>query len=159
MTACANKLYLRSQIIPDDLDGTARVASEGGVPIATGENLHTVYEFKQTIEKSGLAFVEPDLVNLGGVTPFLKVAHLAEAANLPVTSHGVHDLHLHLLAAIPNASLLESHGFNLDPYLSSPPVLPVEGLMTAPNRPGHGVELNFEKLEQFRSHPAFTASV
>jgi L-alanine-DL-glutamate epimerase-like enolase superfamily enzyme len=50
---------------------------------------------------------EPDVSNVGGITAWLKVAHLAQSQNLPVTSHGVHDLHVHLLAAVPNASWLE----------------------------------------------------
>jgi L-alanine-DL-glutamate epimerase-like enolase superfamily enzyme len=54
------------------------------------------------------------MTNLGGITPWLKVAHLAEAHNLPVTTHGVHDLHVHCLAAVPNASYLEAHGFGLE---------------------------------------------
>src|SRR3712207_6927881 len=47
------------------------------------------------------------VTNCGGVTIFMKVCHLAEAWNLPVTSHGVHDLTVHLLAAAPNRSYLE----------------------------------------------------
>ena len=51
---------------------------------------------------------------------WLKVARIAEAANLPVTSHGVHDLHVHLLAAVPNASYLEVHGFGLERFMAEP---------------------------------------
>ena len=74
---------------------------EGGLPIATGENLHTLYEFTQMIAAGGVTFPEPDVTNCGGVTVFMKVAHLAEAFNLPVTSHGAHDITVHLLAAVP----------------------------------------------------------
>ena len=48
-------------------------------------------------------FVEPDLTTCGGITPFMKIARLSEINNLPVISHGVHELHVHLLAACPNA--------------------------------------------------------
>ena len=54
-----------------------------------------------------MTFPEPDVTNCGGVTVFMKVAHLAEAFNLPLTSHGAHDLTVHLLAAVPNRSYLE----------------------------------------------------
>ena len=56
---------------------------DGGLPIATGENLHTLHEFKQMIEAGGVTFPEPDVTNCGGITVFMKVAHLAEAYNLP----------------------------------------------------------------------------
>ena len=49
----------------------------------------------------------------------MKIAHLAEAFNLPVTSHGAHDVTVHLLAACPNRSYLEAHGFELNATLRS----------------------------------------
>ena len=66
----------------------------------------------------------------------MKVARLAEANGLPVTSHGAHDLHVHLLAAVPNATYLEVHGFGLDRFMAHP--LKMEnGMAIAPDRPGH----------------------
>ena len=80
--------WLEEPTIPDDVAGHARIVREGGVPIATGENLHTLHEFTQMIAAGGVTFPEPDVTNCGGITVFMKVAHLAEAYNLPVTSHG-----------------------------------------------------------------------
>jgi L-alanine-DL-glutamate epimerase-like enolase superfamily enzyme len=141
--------WLEEPTIPDDVDGHRRIASEGPLPIATGENLHTIYEFQKMIAGGGVSFPEPDLSNIGGVTGWLKVAHLAEAHNLPVTTHGVQDLHVHLLAAVPNASYLEAHGFGLEAYIHEP--LHIEdGWAIAPDRPGHGVEFAWDKLEQHR---------
>ena len=65
----------------------------------------------------------------------MKVAHLAEAFNLPVTSHGVHDLTVHLLAAVPNRSYLEVHGFGLDRYIAQP-VRIATAMRSRPNGPG-----------------------
>jgi L-alanine-DL-glutamate epimerase-like enolase superfamily enzyme len=109
----SNLVWLEEPTIPDDVAGHARIVRDGGLPIATGENLHTLHEFKQMIEADGVTFPEPDVTNCGGVTVFMKVAHLAEAYNLPLTSHGVHDLTVHLLAAAPNRSYLEVHGLGL----------------------------------------------
>ena len=78
--------WLEEPTIPDDVQGHVRIAREGGLPIAAGENLHSLYEFQALIEAGGVAFPEPDLSNCGGVSVWLKVARLAEAANLPVTS-------------------------------------------------------------------------
>jgi len=78
------------------------------------------------------------------------VARLAEVHNLPVTTHGVHDLHVQLLAAVPNASYLEAHGFGLERYLRHPMKI-VDGFTTAPDRPGHGVEFDWDALEVERA--------
>lgn len=141
--------WLEEPIIPDDIDGHARVAREGGIPLATGENLHSVYEFQHMITRGCIAFPEPDVATVGGITPWMKIAHLAETHNLPITTHGVHDLQVHLLAAIPNASYLEVHGFGLDRFLRHPLTL-VNGQATAPERPGHGVVFDWEALEAHR---------
>ncbi len=141
--------WLEEPIIPDDIDGHARIAREGSIPLATGENLHSVYEFQQMITRGHTAFPEPDVATVGGITPWLKIAHLAETHNLPVTTHGVHDLQVHLLAAIPNASYLEVHGFGLDRFIVEPLQL-VDGHAVAPQRPGHGMEMNWEALEAHR---------
>lgn len=143
-------VWLEEPTIPDDVPGHARIVREGGLPIAAGENLHTLYEFRQLIAAGGVTFPEPDVTNCGGVTVFMKVCHLAEAFNLPVTSHGAHDLTVHLLAAVPNRSYLEAHGFGLDRFIAGP--LRIEaGLAVAPDRPGHGVELDWKALDGVRA--------
>ena len=140
-------VWIEEPCIPDDVAGHARIVKEGGQPIAAGENLHTLYEFQQLINAGGVTFPEPDVSNCGGVTVFMKIAHLAEAFNLPVTSHGVHDLTVHLLAALPNRSYLEIHGFGLDRYIREPVKL-IDGKAIAPDRPGHGVDFDLESLSQ-----------
>lgn len=142
--------WLEEPIIPDDVEGCARVAKEGGVPIAMGENFRTIWEFKHALTVGHVAYPEPDVTNCGGVTPFMKIAHLAEAFNLPVTSHGAHDITVHLLAAAPNGEMLEAHGFGLDDYIEAPMEI-VDGNAVAPNRPGHGMAFDFEKLESLRA--------
>jgi L-alanine-DL-glutamate epimerase-like enolase superfamily enzyme len=143
-------VWLEEPTIPDDVAGHARIAREGGVPIATGENFRTLWEFKQMIAAGGVSFPEPDVTNCGGVTVFMKVAHLAEAYNLPVTSHGAHDITVHLLAACPNRSYLEAHGFGLDRYIAEPLKL-AEGSAVAGDRPGHGLQFDWKGLERVRA--------
>ena len=86
------------------------------------------------------------MTNCGGITVFMKVVHLAEAFNLPVTSHGAHDLTVHLLAAAPNRSYLEVHGFGLDRYIERPITIR-DGVALAPDTPGHGVAFVWKALE------------
>jgi L-alanine-DL-glutamate epimerase-like enolase superfamily enzyme len=146
----SNLIWLEEPTIPDDVAGHTRIVREGGVPIATGENLHTLHEFTQMISAGGVTFPEPDVTNCGGITVFMKVAHLAEAYNLPVTSHGAHDLTVHLLAALPNRSYLEVHGFGLDRYIERPIVIR-DGVAVVPDTPGHGVAFDWKALEKVRA--------
>jgi L-alanine-DL-glutamate epimerase-like enolase superfamily enzyme len=142
--------WLEEPTIPDDVAGHARIVREGGVPIATGENFRSLWEFRQMIAAGGVGYPEPDVTNCGGVTIFMKVAHLAEAFNLPVTSHGAHDITVHLLAACPNRSYLEAHGFGLDRYLAEPMVL-VNGKAQAPDRHGHSLQFDWKGLDRVGS--------
>jgi L-alanine-DL-glutamate epimerase-like enolase superfamily enzyme len=142
--------WLEEPTIPDDVEGHARIAREAPLPIATGENFHSIYEFERMMAAGGVAFPEPDCATLGGITPWLKVAHAAEMRKLPVTSLGVHDLHVHLLAAVPNASYLEVHGFGLERFLEHPLAIE-DGVALAPDRPGHGVTLDWQALEPYRA--------
>ncbi|RVT86630.1 mandelate racemase/muconate lactonizing enzyme family protein [Rhodobacteraceae bacterium CCMM004] len=142
--------WFEEPIPPDDLAGHARVVAEGGLPVAAGENLRSLWEFTSLIASGGVTFPEPDVTNCGGVTPFLKIAHLAEAFHLPLTSHGAHEFTVHLLAAIPNASYLEAHGFGLDAYIETPLAIE-DGRATAPDRPGHGIVFDWDRLEAIRA--------
>jgi L-alanine-DL-glutamate epimerase-like enolase superfamily enzyme len=143
-------LWLEEPIPPDDVAGHARVLRDGGLPIAAGENLRTLWDFRHLIASGGVTFPEPDVTNCGGVTVFSKIAHLAEAFGLPVTSHGAHDITVHCLAAVPNRSYLEAHGFGLDRYIAQPLVIE-DGFAVAPSRPGHGIEFDWKGLEAIRA--------
>jgi L-alanine-DL-glutamate epimerase-like enolase superfamily enzyme len=137
--------WVEEPVVPEDVAGHARVVREGGLPVASGENLRSLWEFRHLIEAGGVTYPEPDVTNCGGITGFLKVAHLAEAFSLPVTSHGAHDVTVHLLAAVPNRSYLEAHGFGLDRYIAEPLVIE-EGMALAPERPGHGITFDWAAL-------------
>jgi L-alanine-DL-glutamate epimerase-like enolase superfamily enzyme len=143
-------VWLEEPTIPDDPAGHARIVREGGVPIAAGENLRSLWEFKTYIAAGAVTYPEPDVTNCGGVTAFMKIARLAEAFNLPVTSHGAHDVTVHLLAACQNRSYLEAHGFGLDSYVAE--TLRIEdGVAVAPDRPGHGISFDWKGLDRLRS--------
>jgi len=141
--------WLEEPTIPDDVSGHARIARSISIPLACGENLYTKHEFRRYLEAGALAFVEPDVVRVGGITEWMKIAALAASYNLPVTSHGVDELAVHLLAAIPNASYLERHAFRIDDFLQEPFTYR-DGHLEVPQRPGHGVIFNLEKLAPCR---------
>jgi L-alanine-DL-glutamate epimerase-like enolase superfamily enzyme len=145
-----NVYWLEEPTIPDDVEGHARIVREGGLPVAAGENLHSLWEFAAYLRAGAVTFPEPDVTNCGGITVFMKIAHLAEGFNLPVTSHGAHDVTVHLLAAAPNRSYLEAHGFGLDRFLEHPLAIK-DGFAVAPERPGHGVGFDWKGLEALRT--------
>src|ERR1700733_137771 len=107
-------------------------------------------EVKNYISAGAVSYPEPDVTNCGGVTVFMKVARLAEAFNLPVTSHGAHDITVHLLAACSNRSYLEAHGFGLDRYIEHPLAIE-QGMAIAPARRGHGITFDWNGLAQVAS--------
>jgi L-alanine-DL-glutamate epimerase-like enolase superfamily enzyme len=144
-----NLLWLEEPTIPDDVAGHVRIVREGRTPVASGENMHTLYEFAAMIAAGGITYPEPDVTNCGGVTVFRKIGAVAEAYNLPLTSHGAHDITVHLLAAAPNRTYMEVHGFAMDRYLAEP-MRVVDGFTIAPERPGHGLELDWAALEPHR---------
>ena len=141
--------WLEEPTTPFDVDGHVRIRREGGVPIATGESLRTPESFEPLISAGGVSFPEPDATNCGGVSGWMRVARLAEVRNLPVTSHGAPELHVSLLAAVPNASMLEIHGFELAPYLVHPMDLR-SGHANAPTVSGHGVSFDWSQLRPHR---------
>jgi len=141
--------WIEEPTIPDDVEGLRRIETEGPIAVATGENLHSIYEFKTMIADGGVSFPDADISNLGGVTALMKVAHIAEAYNRKLTTHGIQEMHVSCLAAIPNASLLEIHAFRLDEFLLEPMKIK-NGFAYASDRPGHGVELDWKRIAKHK---------
>lgn len=144
-------LFLEEPTIPEDYAGYARIAEEGQIAVAGGENLRTPIEFAHMLKYGHVDFPQPDASNVGGITGWLKVAILAQTQNLSVSTHGMQELHVSLLAAMPNAGYLEMHSFPIDQYTKRPLVIDqTDGMAVAPEAPGIGVEFDWEKLAPYQ---------
>ena len=139
-------LWFEEPTIPDDYAGYMSISNATGVPLAMGENLHTIHEFGYALDQSKLTYVQPDASNCGGITGFLQAAELARQAGVTVCSHGMQELHVGLLSGLGSEGWLEVHSFPIERYTRRP--LVVENcLAVASDEPGTGVEFDWTKLD------------
>lgn len=91
----------------DDLAGHEAVAAATSIPVAVGESMYSAAQFHEYVSRRAAGVVQVDVARVGGITPWLKVAHLAEAANVMVCPHFLMELHVSLCCAVPNSRYLE----------------------------------------------------
>ena len=129
----------------DDIAGHARLAAASEVPIAVGESLYSPTQFAAYVQQGAASILQPDVARIGGITPWLKVAHLAEAYNLAVCPHFLMELHVSLTGAAPAAAWVE-YIPQLDSVASSRMAI-VDGHALVPDTPGVGIEWDWNALQ------------
>ncbi len=132
----------------DDIGSHAVLASHTSVPIAVGESMYSISQFKDYLVRQAASIVQVDVARIGGITPWIKVAHMAEAHNIAVCPHFLMELHVSLVCAIPNAPWLE-YIPQLD-SLTSAPMQMEKGRAYPSDAPGIGIDWDFDRLSQDR---------
>lgn len=140
--------WLEEPLPADDVGGHALVRQALSIPLAIGETLYSSYAFREYAERGAVSIMQPDVGRVGGITEWMRVAGLAAAHNLHLSPHYLMELHLHLAAAVPNALWVE-YIPSLDAVLAEPLRL-TDGHFVVPDRPGHGILFDWERLERFR---------
>lgn len=99
--------WFEEPLTAEDISGHTRLVDHTSIPIAVGESLYSIWHFREYLERHACSIVQVDVGRIGGITPWLKVAHMAEAFNVAVCPHFLMELHVALCAAIPNARWVE----------------------------------------------------
>jgi L-alanine-DL-glutamate epimerase-like enolase superfamily enzyme len=132
--------WLEDVTAHDDYLGLARVADALITPLAGGECLYGITPFRHMIEAHSVDIIMIDLLRVGGIGNWMKVAGMAEACNLPVVSHLFPEIHVHLVSAIPNGLTVEYMPWSFRLFEEVP--VPVNGELLVPSKPGLGLEFS-----------------
>ena len=135
-----NLVWIEEPLDAYDAEGHAALAAQFDTPIATGEMLTSVAEHWELIRHRSADYIMPDAPRVGGITPFLKVAALAEHAGMLMAPHFAMELHVHLAAAYPREPWVE-HFEWLEPLFNERLEIR-DGRMLVPTRPGLGISLS-----------------
>ena len=99
--------WLEEPLTADDIEGHVRLSQATRLPIAVGESLYSPLHFRDYLQRGACSIVQVDAGRIGGITPWLKTAHLAETFNIAVCPHFLMELHVALCCAVPNSRWVE----------------------------------------------------
>jgi L-alanine-DL-glutamate epimerase-like enolase superfamily enzyme len=142
----ASLAWFEEPLPAEDLGGHVELAAFASMPIAIGESLYHPAHFREYLERRACSVVQVDCARIGGITPWLKVAHLAETFNAPVCPHFLMELHVSLSAAVPNGTWVE-YIPQLDAVTTSRIKLH-DGYAIPPDSPGLGIDWDFAAIER-----------
>jgi len=138
--------WLEEPLPADDIQGHVRLSAHTSLPIAVGESLYSHLHFREYLERHACSVVQVDVGRIGGITPWLKVAHMAECFNIAVCPHFLMELHVSLCAAVPNARWVE-YIPQLDTITTSGMIIR-DGKAVPSDEPGLGIAWDFEAIHR-----------
>ncbi len=133
-------VWYEEPVLADDPAACAEVAAAIRIPVATGENAYTRFEFRDLCERRAARYLMPDVCRANGFSETLRIAHLAAAHQVRVSPHVVHELSLHVVGALANGFLVEFIDWTPPDLFAELPRCE-DGQFRIPDRPGHGVAL------------------
>jgi L-alanine-DL-glutamate epimerase-like enolase superfamily enzyme len=143
-------LYWLEEPLPaDDIAGHVRLVQSTSIPVAVGESMYSIGQFAEYLKRDAAGILQVDVARVGGITPWLKVAHLAEAHNVTVCPHFLMELHVSLCAAVPNGRYVE-HIPQLTAITRSGLTI-VDGWAQAPREPGLGIDWDLDAIDDLRT--------
>jgi len=138
----------REPVAPYDHRGSARVAAALDTPIASGETEATRYGFREMLAHDAADIWMADLARVGGVSEFVKVAHLAAAHDIAISNHLFTQQSIGLLGAFANATWLEYMPWTSKLYREA--IAVEDGHVAVPDRPGLGFTFDPDAIERYR---------
>ena len=99
--------WIEEPFSPDDIENHARLAAQTPVTVATGEIEAGRWRHLDLLQRGGAAILQTDAAVCGGITEFLRIAHIASGFGVNMCPHWFHDLHIHLVASIENGQFVE----------------------------------------------------
>jgi galactonate dehydratase len=155
--------WIEEPVPPENLKALAKVAAHTDIPIATGERLHTRFDYRELFELQAADIIQTDITHSGGLLEAKKLAGAAETHYLLMAPHNVGGpistaANVHLAATTVNFTVQEHFNDFADPFVKEcAPGLPevVDGYFPLPDQPGLGVHLNLEALAE---HPRIPVS-
>ncbi len=130
----------------EDLDGHLRLSNTTSLPVAVGESLYSLSHFRDYLQRGACSLVQADVARIGGITPWLKCAHLAESFNLSIAPHFLMELHVSLTAAVPNGRWVE-YIPQLAP-IAAPSMVIEQGRAIPSQTPGLGIDWDWAAIEK-----------
>ena len=143
-------LWYEEPVIADDVAACAEVARAIRIPVATGENAYTRFEFRDLIEQRAARYLMPDVCHANGFSETLRIAQLAAAHQVQVSPHLAHELSIHVVGALTNGFLVEFMDW-IPEDLFEHALVCSEGCFEIPGRPGHGMVLAAGAIERYRA--------
>jgi galactonate dehydratase len=154
-------LFLEEAIRPENIAAMAELRRRVQIPIATGEELYTKYQFQQLLTAGGADIVQPDICLAGGILEEKKIAAIAESHYVVVAPHNPLGplatlVNIHFAASTPNFFILEYHPDDESPrkdLIKGEPIVAKDGYLEIPDKPGWGYEMNEEAFKSMPPKP------